>query len=154
ETHSGRVTEANITYKHLKFQVINVYAPLNIGKKTSFFNNWFPRIDKGGITILARDFNTNLDPHGNRISRSPPLNDPTRKLFSDLTAEYIDIALATACAKPFITYHQNIRDHLLVVNCISSETPKAKQGDSTKKAGNQLLRAEVIEEVQSITNFS
>ncbi|RIB07978.1 hypothetical protein C2G38_2212870 [Gigaspora rosea] len=29
--------------------------------------------NKGGITILAGDFNTKLDPHGNRISRSPPV---------------------------------------------------------------------------------
>ncbi|CAG8824222.1 13286_t:CDS:1, partial [Gigaspora rosea] len=96
ETHSGQVMEANITYRHLKFQLINVYTPPNIEERTRFFNNWSPRINEEGITILAGDFNTNLDPYGNRISRSPPSNDPTRKLFSDLIAEYIDTALATA----------------------------------------------------------
>ncbi|CAG8828196.1 25814_t:CDS:1, partial [Gigaspora rosea] len=50
-------------------------------ERTRFFNNWSPKLDKGGITILASNFNTNLDPHGNRISQS---NDPTRKLLLDL----------------------------------------------------------------------
>ncbi|CAG8777732.1 12097_t:CDS:2, partial [Gigaspora rosea] len=86
---------------------------------------------EGGITILAGDFNTNLDPHRNRISRSPPSNDPTRKLFSDLTAEYIDTALATACAKPFITYHQNIRAFI-------TPEPKAISEEEVGNIINQL----------------
>ncbi|CAG8737587.1 13234_t:CDS:2, partial [Gigaspora rosea] len=77
------------------------FLPSAAGRRAACL--FVPVVDEGGITILAGNFNTNLDPYGNRISQSSPSSDPTRKLLLDLTTEYIDTALAIACAKAFIT---------------------------------------------------
>ncbi|CAG8691116.1 15892_t:CDS:1, partial [Gigaspora rosea] len=77
ESYNGRVLSARFNFKRHSYMITNVYAPPNIEDRVTFFNSWSPQIDEEAINIIARDFNVNLNPYENRISRAEPYNDPS-----------------------------------------------------------------------------
>src|SRR5260364_158463 len=108
-SHNGRVITVNFQLKHKTFQVTNVYAPPSIPERREFLETWAPSIKNNVINIVAGDFNTNLNPTENRISQSQSHHDPTKNKLAELMEGFTDTAYVSK-EKPFITYHQTVRD--------------------------------------------
>ena len=105
-SQEGRIIIAETEIKQQPYTLTNVYAPPNQSDRIKFLRDWTPESPEGNISIIAGDFNTNLEPQINRISQAAAQNDPSREILRNCLSGYTDLALF-AKESPFITFHQS-----------------------------------------------
>src|SRR5690349_15944245 len=107
---NNRAISTNFKYKELTFQVSNIYAPPSPGDRKLFFEKWIPQIKENAINIIGGDFNTNLYPERDRISKAAPQRDTTKEQLQELTKNFLESS-NLAKTKPFYTFFQRTQDN-------------------------------------------
>ena len=110
ESYNGRVTSAKTEIKQQPFFFTNVYAPPSHEERYTFLQNWTPQSTEEHICIIGGDFNTNLNPHKNRISQAAIQSDQSRAKLEDLMTEFVDTALFSKESQ-FLTFYQNTQNN-------------------------------------------